>query len=114
MRSSRRLRPRANTATFRKTPNITAARERQSFVEGRIQELEGKISRAEIIDIASLMTGNTSRFGATVTLIDDDTDENVTYQIVGDDEANIKARPLLSISSPSGARAHQQDDRRHS
>lgn len=75
-----------------------AARERQSFVEGRIQELEGKIGRAEIIDI-SLMTGDIVRFGASVTLIDSESDEEMTYQIVGDDESNVKLG-LLSISSP--------------
>jgi transcription elongation factor GreA len=75
-----------------------AARERQSFVEGRIQELEGKVSRAEIIDVASF-TGTTIRFGATVTLIDTETEEEITYQIVGDDESDVKQR-LLSISSP--------------
>lgn len=76
----------------------TAARERQSFIEGRIMELESKIGRADIIDIAS-MTGNIVRFGATVTLIDDDTEEEIKYQIVGDDEADVKSG-LLSISSP--------------
>ncbi|MDD4617012.1 MAG: transcription elongation factor GreA [Alphaproteobacteria bacterium] len=76
----------------------TAARERQSFNEGRIQELESKISRAEIIDVSAL-SGNTIKFGASVTLIDDDTDEEITYQIVGEDEANVK-NGLLSITSP--------------
>jgi transcription elongation factor GreA len=75
-----------------------AARERQSFVEGRVQELEDKISRADVIDVA-MLTGKTIKFGATVTLIDDDTDEDVTYQIVGEDEADIKAG-LLSVTSP--------------
>ncbi|MDE2029965.1 MAG: transcription elongation factor GreA [Alphaproteobacteria bacterium] len=76
----------------------TAAREKQSFIEGRIQELEDKISRAEIIDVSAL-SGKDIKFGATVTLIDDDTEEKVTYQIVGEDESDIKAG-LLSISSP--------------
>ena len=75
-----------------------AARERQSFVEGRIQELEDKISRAEVIDVTKL-TGQNVKFGATITLLDDDTDEKVNYQIVGEDEANIKAG-LLSVTSP--------------
>jgi transcription elongation factor GreA len=75
-----------------------AARERQSFVEGRIMELEGKIGRADIIDVSSL-TGTTIKFGATVTLIDVDTEEKITYQLVGDDESNVKLG-LLSISSP--------------
>jgi transcription elongation factor GreA len=75
-----------------------AARERQSFNEGRIQELESKISRADVIDV-SILDGKIIKFGATVTLIDDDTEEKVTYQIVGEDEADIKAG-LLSITSP--------------
>ena len=75
-----------------------AARERQSFVEGRILELEGKIGHAEIIDVTS-MTGTIVKFGATVTLIETETEEEITYQIVGDDESNVKLR-LLSISSP--------------
>jgi len=76
----------------------TSAREQQSFNEGRIQELEDKISRADIIDVSTL-TGKNIKFGATVTLIDDDTEEEVTYQIVGEDEADIKAG-LLSVTSP--------------
>lgn len=76
----------------------SAARERQSFIEGRIQELEDKISRAGIIDVSKL-EGKTVMFGATVTLLDDDTEEKVVYQIVGEDEADIKAG-LLSITSP--------------
>jgi len=75
----------------------TSARDKQSFIEGRIQELEAKISHADIIDVASL-TGKNIKFGATVGLVDDN-DENVTYQIVGEDEADIKAG-LLSITSP--------------
>ncbi len=76
----------------------TAAREQQSFTEGRIQELEYKISHAEVID-ASKLSGKDVKFGASINLIDNDTDEEVVYQIVGEDEANIKAG-LLSISSP--------------
>ena len=76
----------------------TSAREKQSFIEGRVQDLEGKISRAEIIDVSSL-SGTTIKFGATVSLIDNDSEEEVTYQIVGEDEADIKAR-LLSITAP--------------
>jgi len=75
-----------------------AARERQSFIEGRIQELEDKVSRAEIIDVSKL-DGHVVKFGATVTLLDDDTEEKVIYQIVGEDEADIKAG-LLSVTSP--------------
>src|SRR3546814_8754045 len=75
-----------------------AARERQSFIEGRVLELEDKIARAEIIDVAKL-SGKQVMFGATVTLVDEDTEEQATYQIVGEDESDIKAR-RLSISSP--------------
>jgi transcription elongation factor GreA len=74
-----------------------AAREKQSFVEGRIKELEAMLSRADVIDTARL-TG-AIKFGATVTLVDDDTDEERTYQIVGEAEANIE-RGLLNIKSP--------------
>lgn len=75
-----------------------AAKERQGFIEGRIIELEDKISRAEIIDVKRL-SGNTIKFGVTVTLIDEDTEETHRYQIVGGDEADIK-KGLLSITSP--------------
>ncbi len=75
-----------------------AARERQGFIEGRLAELEDKLSRAEVIDIGKLK-GKIVRFGATVTLADEDTDEKVTYQIVGADEADVNAR-RLSITSP--------------
>lgn len=75
-----------------------AARERQGFIEGRIAELEAKLSLAEIIDVAKL-SGNTVRFGASVKLIDEETEEQSVYQIVGVDEADIK-EGLLSISAP--------------
>lgn len=75
-----------------------AAKERQSFIEGRVLELEDMISRAEIID-ASKLSGETVKFGATVTLIDEDTDEEKRYQIVGDIEAEVK-EGRISISSP--------------
>ncbi len=74
-----------------------AARERQSFVEGRIKELESILSRAEVIDPASL--SGAIKFGATVTLVDEDSDEERTYQIVGEAEADIE-RGLLNIRSP--------------
>ena len=75
-----------------------AARERQSFIEGRLSELEDKISRADVIDVAKL-SGKQVKFGATVTLVDEDTDEKTAYQIVGQDEADIKTK-RLSITSP--------------
>jgi len=74
------------------------ARERQGFIEGRIKELEDKVARAEVIDIQSL-SGKIIKFGATVTLNDEETGEEMTYQIVGIDEADIK-KGLLSIISP--------------
>ena len=75
-----------------------AARERQSFIEGRLGELEDKISRADVIDVGKL-SGKQIKFGATVTLVDEDTDEKTAYQIVGQDEADIKTK-RLSITSP--------------
>ena len=75
-----------------------AARDRQSFIEGRVGELEDKIARAEVIDVSKL-SGKTIKFGAKVTLIDEDTDEKLTYQIVGQDEADVK-RGRLAITSP--------------
>jgi transcription elongation factor GreA len=75
-----------------------AARERQSFIEGRVGELEDRISRAEIIDLSKL-SGDTVKFGAKVTLVDEDTEEEVTYQIVGQYEADV-GQGLLSITSP--------------
>ncbi len=75
-----------------------AAKEAQSLNEGRISELESLIALAEIIDIASL-TGDTVKFGATVELADEDTDEEKTWQIVGDQEADV-SKGLISISSP--------------
>ncbi|HUB85271.1 MAG TPA: transcription elongation factor GreA [Rhizomicrobium sp.] len=75
-----------------------AAKERQSFIEGRVIELEDYISRAEVIDISKL-SGNTVKFGATVTLVDEDTDAKRKYQIVGDFEADAK-KGRISISSP--------------
>jgi len=74
-----------------------AAREKQSFIEGRIKEIEAMLSRAEVIDPARL--SGAIKFGATVTLVDEDGDEEKTYQIVGEAEADIE-RGLLNIRSP--------------
>ncbi|MCK0169216.1 transcription elongation factor GreA [Jannaschia sp. S6380] len=74
-----------------------SAREKQSFIEGRIKELEGLISLAEVIDPAKM--SGAIKFGATVTLIDEDTEEEKTYQIVGEQEADIE-NGLLNIKSP--------------
>ena len=77
-----------------------AARERQSFIEGRIGELEDAATRAEVIDTSKLK-GKTVRFGATVKVIDEETDEEITYQLVGELEADIK-QGKISIGSPLG------------
>ena len=74
-----------------------SAKEKQSFIEGRIKEIEGILSLAEVIDPSKL--SGAIKFGATVTLVDEDTDEEKTYQIVGEHEANIEAG-LLNIKSP--------------
>ncbi len=75
-----------------------AAREQQSFIEGRIQELEAVTGRAQIIDPTKL-SGNTVKFGATVTIVDEETDEEETYQLVGDYESDM-SKGKLSISAP--------------
>ena len=76
-----------------------AAKERQGFIEGRIAELESKLSNAQIINPATLNADGACVFGATIDLMDLDNDKTVTYQIVGDDEADIK-QGKISISSP--------------
>lgn len=101
-----------------------AAKEKQSFIEGRIAEIDDKLARADIIDVSKL-SGAKIRFGATVSLIDVDTEEEQTYKIVGEDEANVKngkisitspiARALIGkeegeeaeVAAPSGARAYE-------
>jgi len=76
-----------------------AAREQQAFCEGRIQDIEAKLSNAQIIDINNITNNGRVIFGSTVTIVNVDTDQEVTYKIVGDDEANIKIN-LISVSSP--------------
>jgi transcription elongation factor GreA len=76
-----------------------AAKEAQSLNEGRVAELEDKLSRAEVIDISKL-SGNSVKFGATVKIVDEDTDEEKVYQIVGETEANVK-QGKVSITSPT-------------
>ncbi|MEZ5999105.1 MAG: transcription elongation factor GreA [Hyphomonas sp.] len=101
-----------------------AAKEKQSFIEGRINELDDKLARADVIDVTKL-SGGKIRFGATVSLVDVDTEEEVTYKIVGEDEADVKngkvsitspiARALIGkeegdeaeVAAPSGARAYE-------
>jgi transcription elongation factor GreA len=75
-----------------------AAKDRQSFIEGRVLELEDKLSRAEVIDTSKLK-GTTVKFGATVKMTDEDTGETFVYKIVGEDEADV-AKKKISISSP--------------
>ncbi|MBL8589472.1 MAG: transcription elongation factor GreA [Methylobacteriaceae bacterium] len=76
-----------------------AAKEQQSLNEGRIAELEDKLSRAEVIDVSKL-SGKTIKFGATVTLVDEDTEEKRVFQIVGESEADVKSG-RVSITSPT-------------
>ncbi len=75
-----------------------AAKERQGWIEGRIAEIEDKISRAQVIDVSRL-SGDNVKFGATVSLVDEDTEEDARYQIVGDHEADVRSG-RISLSSP--------------
>ncbi len=76
-----------------------AAREQQGFCEGRLQDIEAKLSNAQIIDISKIANNGKVIFGTTVTIVNVESDEEVTYKIVGDDEANIKQR-RISVNSP--------------
>ncbi|ASD68887.1 transcription elongation factor GreA [Pseudoalteromonas piscicida] len=76
-----------------------AAREQQGFCEGRIQEIEAKLSTAQIIDVTKMQNNGKVIFGSTVTIVNVDTDKEVTYRIVGDDEADLKNN-LISVNSP--------------
>ncbi|OOF56331.1 transcription elongation factor GreA [Rodentibacter genomosp. 2] len=76
-----------------------AAREQQGFCEGRIQEIEGKLANSQVIDVTKLPNNGKVIFGATVVLVNTDTEEEITYKIVGDDEADIKSG-LISVNSP--------------
>ncbi len=75
-----------------------AAKEQQSLNEARVADIEDKLSRAHVIDVSKL-SGDTIKFGATVTIVDEDTDDELTYRIVGDDEADVK-QGRIAISSP--------------
>ena len=108
-----------------------AAREQQSFTEGRIQEIEGKLSHAQVIDISKIPAGEKVIFGATVNIINIDTDEALSYQIVCDDEADVKtgkisyqspiARALIGnvvgdevvVKTPAGEVEYEIDDVQH-
>ena len=76
-----------------------AAKEQQGFIEGRIKELEGKLSNVQVIDVTEINAGGKIIFGSTVVLLDEDTEKEITYRIVGEDEANIKVG-LISYTSP--------------
>ena len=76
-----------------------AAREQQSFAEGRIKEIDGKLSHAHIVDVTAIPHSGKVIFGVTVELIDEDTEETIVYQIVGEDEADIKVG-MISVNSP--------------
>jgi len=84
---------------LKENAEYSAAREQQSFCEGRIQEIEGKISNAQIIDVTKIPHTGKVLFGTTVTMINLDNDQHSTYQIVGDDEADVKANKI-SVNSP--------------
>ena len=84
---------------LRENAEYHAAKEQQGFNEGRIQEIEGKLADAQIIDISKIPAGEKVIFGTTVTLINVETDEEVTYKIVGEDEADIKEQKI-SVMSP--------------
>ena len=75
-----------------------AAKERQGWIEGRLAEIEDKLARAQVIDVAKL-DGDTVKFGATVTVVDEDTDAEAAYKIVGEDEADVKSGKI-SVTSP--------------
>jgi len=84
---------------LRENAEYHAAREQQGFVEGRIKDIEAKLSNAQIIDVRTLNAGGRVVFGATVVALETATDEEHTYQIVGEDEADIR-EGLISVSSP--------------
>jgi len=84
---------------LKENAEYSAAREQQSFCEGRIQEIEGKLANAQIIDVAKLPHTGKVIFGTTVTIVNIETEQSVTYQIVGDDEANVKLNKI-SVNSP--------------
>ena len=76
-----------------------AAKDQQGFIEGRIKELEGKLSHVQVIDVTEIDAGGKVIFGSTVTLLDEDSEKEITYRIVGQDEADIKTG-LISYTSP--------------
>jgi transcription elongation factor GreA len=83
-----------------------AAREQQGFIEGRIQDIESKLSLCQVVDISQIPEGDRVIFGSTVTIINTETDDEVTYKIVGDDEADVKSG-MISYQSPYSSRTYQ-------
>ena len=84
---------------LRENAEYHAAREQMGFLEGRIKDIEARLSNAQVIDISSIPPGDKVIFGVTVTLVNCDTDQKVTYQIVGEDEANVNSGKM-SVTSP--------------
>ena len=84
---------------LKENAEYNAAKEQQGFIEGRIKELEGKLSHVQVIDVTEINAGGKVIFGSTIKLLDDDTEKEITYRIVGQDEANIKTG-LISYTSP--------------
>lgn len=84
---------------LKENAEYSAAREQQSFCEGRINEIEGKLGNAQIIDVTKIPHSGKVLFGTTVTIINLDTDQSMKYQIVGDDEADVKSNKI-SVNSP--------------
>lgn len=117
LKSVRRPKIIADIATAREHGDLKenaeyhAAREQQGFCEGRIQEIEAKLSNAQIIDVTKMPANGRVIFGATVSLMNLDTDEEQKYRIVGDDEADFKQN-LISVNSPiaRGLIGKEQDD----
>ncbi|MCP1674720.1 transcription elongation factor GreA [Natronocella acetinitrilica] len=118
VRGAEKLREELNRLKYKERPRITeaiaearahgdlkenaeyhAAREQQSFVEGRIQDIESKLANAQVIDVTQLNAGGKVVFGATVDLVDENSGDEYSYRIVGEDEADIKAG-LISVQSP--------------
>ena len=95
---AQRLRIAISQGDLSENAEYHAAKERQGWIEGQIAEIEDKISRAQVIDVSKL-SGSQVKFGATVTVVDEDTEEEGTYQIVGEHEADVKAG-RISIASP--------------
>ena len=87
---------------FKENAEYHAAREQQSFTEGRIMEIEGKLGNAQVIDVTTIPKTGKVIFGTTIDLINVETDETVTYRIVGEDEADVKSN-LISVVPPSRA-----------